>query len=328
VENAVEAVLKNNAFDPKSKTNLVNAVPTVVKHDEVKARNARSNDITSITESPFSERLKQTRADSPYGSFTSYRLRAFIVKSGDDMRQEYLLLHFISVLRDIFIKEKVGVFLMDLDFILLGKSSAMIEYIPDSNSISGLKKLYNDKSLLSIFKLIFNHNFHEAQKNFVESFAGYSVFCYLFQVKDRHNSNILIDSFGHLIHIDFGFCLAASPGNLGFETAPFKFTQDYLDIIGGNNDYMYFYFRSLLFKSFEVLKKHADYLFSIVDVMRNAEIPCFRKFDFAGFKNRFHCFLLDNERWDFIDQLISDSFSSKKTTVYDQYQEYVNNIVN
>jgi len=54
--------------------------------------------------------------------------------------------------------------------------------------------------------------------------AGYSLYNYLFNVKDRHNANIMIDSSGHLIHIDYGFMFQNSPGGLCFEGAPFKLT--------------------------------------------------------------------------------------------------------
>ena len=63
--------------------------------------------------------------------------------------------------------------------------------------------------------------------------AGYAIFTYLFNVKDRHNGNILLDCLGHLIHIDFGFFLQNSPGGMGFEAAQFKLTQEYVDILGG-----------------------------------------------------------------------------------------------
>lgn len=67
--------------------------------------------------------------------------------------------------------------------------------------------------------------FLRAQRNFIKSLAGYSVATYLLQIKDRHNGNILIDREGHVIHIDFGFMLSNSPGNMGFEAAPFKLTM-------------------------------------------------------------------------------------------------------
>eukprot|EP00967_Tisochrysis_lutea_P111870 scaffold176222_cov29-Tisochrysis_lutea.AAC.10 len=51
------------------------------------------------------------------------------------------------------------------------------------------------------------------------------------QIKDRHNGNILLAADGSVVHIDFGFLLSNSPGkNIGFESAPFKLTREWVEV--------------------------------------------------------------------------------------------------
>jgi phosphatidylinositol kinase/protein kinase (PI-3 family) len=105
----------------------------------------------------------------------------------------------------------------------------MIEFIPDTISVHHLKKKMTDLNpnladLNNFYKWYFNDKFEEAQQNFIKSLAAYSIFTYLFAIKDRHNGNIMIDRSGHIIHIDFGFMFQNSPGGVNFEGAPFKLT--------------------------------------------------------------------------------------------------------
>lgn len=86
---------------------------------------------------------------------------------------------------------------------------------------------------------------------------------YILQVKDRHNGNILLDREGHLIHIDFGFILSNTPGNIGFEAAPFKLPFEYIEVLGGITGAAYLEFRRLFKEGFEAVRKHCDRIISL-----------------------------------------------------------------
>lgn len=111
---------------------------------------------------------------------------------------------------------------------------------------------------------------------FVRSLASYSVICYILQIKDRHNGNILLDNEGHVNHIDFGFLLSNAPGGFGFETAPFKLTQEYIDIMGGVDSAGFSLFKDLLKRAFKDIRKEADSIVILVEMMqRGSSLPCF-----------------------------------------------------
>lgn len=113
--------------------------------------------------------------------------------------------------KKIFEEANLSIYLRPYEIFVTSSNSGMIEFIPDTISIDGLKKKFPKLSgsrawtLRTFFEKYYVNNFEEAQKNFVESLAGYSLFNYIFNIKDRHNGNILLDAKGHLIHIDFGF---------------------------------------------------------------------------------------------------------------------------
>jgi phosphatidylinositol 4-kinase B len=100
-----------------------------------------------------------------------------------------------------------------------GEGCGIIEFLTDTLSIDYIKrKIYRRGAtdLLHYFLMNFGNEhtdkFIKARKNFCDSLSGYSLVCYIMQIKDRHNANILLDKDGHVCHIDFGFLLTNAPG--------------------------------------------------------------------------------------------------------------------
>ncbi|WAR59272.1 hypothetical protein PtB15_10B614 [Puccinia triticina] len=191
--------------------------------------------------------------------------------------------------------------------------------------------------------------YKQAQKNFMKSLVSYSIISYILQLKDRHNGNILIDKEGHIIHIDFGFVLNNSPGSIGFEMAPFKLAQDYIEVLNppayftsakdgkrhpssslsaGNELNRFHEFVELFKLSFKKIRKHAERIITIVELMQvESKLPCFGGNGDLVIKNlrdRFQLGLTSDDKLDeFIEnKLVLASLNSVFTRLYDSFQYF------
>ena len=162
----------------------------------------------------------------------------------------------------------------------------------------------------------------------MRSLAAYSLVCYVLQIKDRHNGNIMVDIAGHIMHIDFGFLLSNAPGKgLKFELAPFKLTGEQVEVIGGIQSKKFREYRELMRLGFMALQEHADKIIKLVEMMYlgQNDLPCFQLGEnlIANLKQRLlptGRVMNELECSRYVDNLIDTSFDNWRTKAYDKFQ--------
>ncbi|XP_054151075.1 phosphatidylinositol 4-kinase beta isoform X1 [Melozone crissalis] len=281
---------------------------------------------------PWQEKVRRIREASPYGHLPSWRLLSVIVKCGDDLRQELLAFQVLKQLQWIWEQERVPLWIRPYKILVISADSGMIEPVLSAVSLHQIKK----QSQLSLLQYLRqehgpsnSESFLCAQRNFVRSCAGYSLVCYLLQVKDRHNGNILLDAEGHIIHIDFGFILSSSPRNLGFETSAFKLTTEFVDVMGGLDGDMFNYYKMLMLQGLIAARKHMDKVVQIVEIMQQgSQLPCFHgSSTIRHLKERFHMNLTEEQLQLLVEQMVDGSMRSITTKLYDGFQYLTNGIM-
>jgi phosphatidylinositol kinase/protein kinase (PI-3 family) len=275
---------------------------------------------------------KRIRKQSIFGHLKTWKLLRIIVKSGDDLRQEQFAMQLISQIDQIFRKKKLNIWLKPYEILATGKGCGLIEFLADATSIDAFKKK-NPGSLDVYFKQNFKskNKLKNARNAFASSLAGYSIVCFILQIKDRHNGNILLDSEGHVIHIDFGFLLTNAPGKgLNFEKAPFKLTDEFVEVMDGLESRHFKKFREKLISGFSAIHSKAEHLICLVEMMITSQkdLDCFkggRERVICELRNRLFPYhskkMTKTECTDYIDYLISNSYNNWRTRVYDGFQK-------
>nr|AZQ56673.1 phosphatidylinositol 4-kinase [Suhomyces bribrorum] len=289
----------------------------------------------------WNTKKQRIKGSSVYGHLPNWDLCSVIAKNGDDLPQEAFACQLISMISGIWKRRKVGAWTKRMKILITSANTGLVETITNAMSIHSIKKSLTEISiaagenskgriftLLDYFTKIYGSmdsaRYKQAQNNFAVSLASYSILCYVLQIKDRHNGNIMVDNEGHVVHIDFGFLLSNSPGSVGFEAAPFKLTTEYVDLLGGTDSAPYARFVDVCKKCFTSLRSEHEQIVSIVELMqKDSTLPCFKNGESTSIllKQRLQLQLTEEEANSYVETyLIGRSIGSIYTRLYDQFQ--------
>ena len=277
--------------------------------------------------------------DKPKDEKVHLEIVSLLSKSNDDLRQEVFVMQMIHYYKSVFIAAGIPLWLKTYKILSTSASTGLLEFMVDSTSLDGLKKSEYypaEGGLRKYFETTYggsnSKSFKVAQRNFVQSLAAYSVVCYLLGLKDRHNGNIMIDMRGHLIHIDYGFCLGMCVGHeFTMERAPFKLTEEYVEVMGGYGSEAYREFERLFVAGMVEARSKSHIALGLVEIMMyQSNYPCFsgRRYGggqaLKGFRQRLMLNVPENQVESRAKALIAKAHNHWGTRAYDAFQHWSN----
>ncbi|KAL2888256.1 Phosphatidylinositol 3 [Ceratocystis lukuohia] len=253
---------------------------------------------------------------------------SIIFKTGDDLRQDQLVIQIITLMDQLLQKENVDLKLSPYKILATSASAGASQFVA-STTFQSIASRYRTNPALEYLReqqpdvstplKIRN----DTLETYMRSCAGYCVITYILGVGDRHLDNLLLAPDGHFFHADFGFILGRDPKPF----APvMKLSKEMVDCMGGTTSENYKQFKQYCFLAYTALRKQSNLILNLFSLMVDANIPDIRlEPDKAVLKvrERFHLDLSEEEAIRTMDRIIEGSLGSIAPMVIDKLHELV-----
>lgn len=197
-----------------------------------------------------------------------------IFKSGNDLRQDQLIIQMIALMDTLLKKENLDLKLTPYRVLATSSTEGFVQCV-NAQSIDHVIRNY-DGDIQRYLRLHHPdpHGPYGIESGvldtFVKSCAGNSVITHILGVGDRHLDNLMLTPDGALFHIDFGFVL-------GNENKPFpppmKLCKEMVNGMGGPGSPHYNLFKQYCCETYTILRKSADLIVGLFLLMVDAKIP-------------------------------------------------------
>ena len=244
-----------------------------------------------------------------------------IFKTGDDLRQDQLVIQVIALMDRLLRKENLDLKLTPYRILATSSNAGAVQFIP-SMSLAAASAKYKG-SILAYLRA--NNPDTTADlgvrastmDTYVKSCAGYCVITYLLGVGDRHLDNLLLAPSGHFFHADFGYILGRDPKPF----APaMKLCKEMVEGMGSASSPHYAAFKSYCFTAYTTLRKSSNLILNLFSLMVDANIPDIKVEPgrvVEKVRERFHLEMSEEEAMRFFEGLIGDSVGSIFPVVID-----------
>jgi phosphatidylinositol 3-kinase len=259
---------------------------------------------------------------------TTGRKYPILFKTGDDLRQDQLVIQIITLMDQLLQKENLDLKLSPYKILATSTSAGLSQFVP-SASLQAIASKYRTNPALTYLKQN-NPDANgplgirkECLDTFIKSCAGYCVITYILGVGDRHLDNLLLAPDGHFFHADFGFILGRDPKPF----APaMKLSKEMVDAMGGPQSEYYKQFKQYCFLAYSALRKSSNLILNLFSLMVDANIPDIKlEPDKAVLKvkERFVLELSEEEAMAHLERIIDDNLNALVPVVIDKLHELV-----